>query len=200
MNSEGFDKENSEEKIPNSKNKSQSFFSEVFKFVLLALLIVIPIRAFIAQPFLVTGSSMDPTFKNADYLIIDEISYRFNEPKRGEVIVFKFPKNPSKFFIKRIIGLPGETVNIVEGEVFVDTGEDNNGPGIKIEEDYVANKGSGNLSLTLEKEEYFVMGDNRMASLDSRNWGALPKNLIRGRALLRLLPINKLGVFPGFAN
>ncbi len=75
--------------------------------------------------------------------------------------------------------------------------EDNNGPGIKIEEDYVANKGSGNLSLTLEKEEYFVMGDNRMASLDSRNWGALPKNLIRGRALLRLLPINKLGVFPG---
>ncbi len=93
-----------------TKPKLKSEIWEFIKFSLLALLIVMPIRLWIAQPFIVQGSSMVPTFQNGDYLIIDEITYRFREPERGEVIVFRYPKNPSQFFIKRIVGLSGETV------------------------------------------------------------------------------------------
>jgi signal peptidase I len=183
-----------EEKNSSVKVQGHDFLKEVFKFALIAFLVVVPIRVFIAQPFLVNGASMSPTFENGNYLIIDEISYRFNEPERGDVVVFKYPKDPSKFFIKRIIGLPGEGVEIREGEVFILDGD---GSEIKIEENYVINKSSDDFNLTLNEKEYFVLGDNRPSSSDSRIWGVLPKKLIKGRAFLRLLPINKLGVFPG---
>src|SRR3989338_9340260 len=94
-----------------------SFFKEAWetvRFIFIALLIVIPIRLFIAQPFIVSGASMDPTFTDGQYLIVDEVSYRFNEPIRGDVIIFKYPKDPKKYFIKRIIGLPRHTVSIDE--------------------------------------------------------------------------------------
>ena len=191
------------EKSPPTKTPSHGFLKEVFKFALIAFLIVIPIRVYIAQPFLVSGSSMNPTFLNGNYLIIDEISYRFNEPRRGDVIVFKFPEDPSKFFIKRIIGLPGDSVEIKNGEVFITNTNDasESSPDsatYKLQEDYVINKSFGDFSpRLLAEDEYFVMGDNRPSSSDSRFWGALPKKLIKGRALLRLFPINKLGVFPG---
>ena len=185
-----------EEKEDLTNKESHHFFNkkEVFKFALVALLIVVPIRIFIAQPFLVNGSSMTPTFETGDYLIIDEISYRFNEPERGEVIILKFPEDKSKFFIKRIIGLPGERVRIENGKVFVSR---NDSEEIQIIEEYVLNKSFGNFDSTLAEDEYFVMGDNRTASLDSRSWGLLSKNLIKGRAFLRLLPITKIGIFPG---
>lgn len=194
MNSQNFDQRNIDEENSSVKIKGQNFLGDTVKFMLLALLIVIPLRVFIAQPFIVSGSSMVPTFNNGEYLIIDEISYRFNNPERGDVIILKYPDNPSKFFIKRIIGLPGEKINIINGKVSI---EKSDGQTEEIEEEYVINKSFDNSSLSLEENEYFVMGDNRPNSLDSRSWGVLPKNLIKGRAFLRLLPVGKIGIFPG---
>ena len=171
---------------------------EVIKFFVFALIIVAPIRMFIAQPFIVQGASMDPTFATGQYLIIDEISYRFEDPKRGDVIVLKYPKDPSKFFIKRIIGLPGETLIIkggvvsVKGETLKDTAA--------ILEPYVFHTKtdrSDDEIIELGEEEYYVMGDNRAASLDSRTWGTLPEGLIVGRAFIRLFPFDKIDISPG---
>ncbi len=148
-------------------SKFRSSVWEVVKFVVITLIIVVPIRTFVAQPFIVSGASMDPTFRDGQYLIVDELSYYFRPPTRDEVVVFKYPKDPSKHFIKRISGLPGETVTIA---------------GTK---------------QVLGPDEYFVMGDNRLASLDSRSWGALPARLITGRVLARLFPLNQIGLWPG---
>lgn len=175
-----------------------SSFWELIKFAILAIIIVVPIRAYVAQPFFVSGSSMVPTFQNGQYLIVDEISYRFREPKRDEVIVFKYPKDTTKFFIKRIIGLPGETVIIQGNKVAIKNNEFPNG--FTLDEPFVKNESSNDLTVTLKNDEYFVMGDNRIASSDSRAWGTLPKNLIVGRTLVRLLPIGSAAILPGSFN
>lgn len=168
---------------------------DVIKFAFFALVIVIPIRAFIAQPFIVSGESMVPTFENNEYLIIDEISYRFKEPMRGDVIVFRYPLEPKKFFIKRIIGLPGDVVSIKGASVTITNTL--NPEGFMLEEPYVTNTSSDEMTKAVKEGEYFVMGDNRIASLDSRSWGLLPKENIIGRTFLRLLPLGHIGVFPG---
>lgn len=134
--------------------ENKNSFWDFFKFTIIAVLIVIPIRLWVAQPFIVSGASMEPTFDNGDYLIIDEISYRFEKPKVGDVIVFRYPLDQSKYFIKRIIDMPKEG-------------------------------------------EYFVEGDNRNASYDSRSWGTVPEKLVIGRAFLRLWPFNKVAILPG---
>lgn len=173
----------------------ENFFTELLKFVIIAAAIVFPIRLFVAQPFIVSGASMDPTFEDGEYLIVDELSYRFEEPERLDVIIFRFPKNPKEFFIKRIIGLPGETVTI-EGNTVRVTRAD--GSALTLEEAYVINHGNGtSRSVTLKDDEYFVMGDNRPESSDSRVWGVLPRENIIGRAFVRLLPINTFALFPG---
>ncbi|MDO8470662.1 MAG: signal peptidase I [bacterium] len=151
-----------------------------------AAIIVIPIRMFIFQPFLVNGSSMEPNFHNGDYLLIDEISFRLRAPERGEVIVFKYPENPSQKYIKRIIGLPGETIEVKEGKVRI-TGpaedfvldEDVYLPGIET---------MGVDTLKLASDEYFVLGDNREHSSDSRYWGSVPKENLIGRVWWRVIP------------
>jgi len=177
------------------EEKQPGLFWEVVKFAILAAIIVLPIRIYIASPFIVNGSSMDPTFETGHYLIVDQISYRFGEPKRGEVIVFRYPKDPSKFFIKRVIGLPNETVKIEDGAVFIknEKSEDY----IKLEEQYLKYLKHDNLIITLGNDEYFVMGDNREASSDSRIWGPLNKEFITGKAFVRLLPITKIDIHPG---
>ncbi|HNY36009.1 MAG TPA: signal peptidase I [Candidatus Pacearchaeota archaeon] len=169
-----------------------TFLLDSLKILLIALAIVIPIRMLLFQPFMVKGSSMEPNYHSGDYLIIDELSYKLREPQRGEVIVFKYPLNPSYRYIKRIIGLPGETIEIKNGEVFVGN---NNGEFKKVDESlYLSTKvqeewKSTNYNpLTLKANEYFVMGDNRNNSSDSRVWGVLPANNITGRVLLRLSP------------
>lgn len=170
-------------------------FTELLKLALVAAIIILPIRFFIAQPFIVSGASMDPTFESGQYLIVDELSYRFESPKRGEVVIFRYPRDPSQFFIKRIIGLPGETVHIRSGAVSVTTAR---GEDVSLSEPYVINVGNGgNMERILKEDEYFVMGDNRPESSDSRTWGILPKENIVGRAFLRLLPFDTLSIFPG---
>ncbi len=178
-----------------SEERSENFFTELLKFVLIAAAIVFPIRLFIAQPFIVSGASMDPTFRNGQYLIVDELSYRFGEPGRGDVIIFRYPKNPTEFFIKRVIGLPGETVSIGGAGITVKRAD---GSTLSLEEPYVVNHGNGNnSSYPLGADEFFVMGDNRPESSDSRVWGVLPRKNIVGRAFVRLLPIDKLSILPG---
>jgi signal peptidase I len=177
------------------EEQRENVFTELLKFILVAVIIVVPVRLFIAQPFIVSGASMDPTFMNGQYLIVDELTYRLAAPERGDVVIFKYPKDPSQYFIKRIIGLPGETVNIVPNRVSVTKTDDSE---VVLEEEYVVNEGNGsNLTVTLRDDEYFVMGDNRPESSDSRFWGVLPRENIIGRALVRLLPLQSATILPG---
>lgn len=177
------------------KEKKGQTFWELVRFGLLALVSVLLIRIFIIQPFIVSGSSMVPTFENGEYLIVDEISYRLGDPQRDDVIVFRYPNDKKKFFIKRVIGLPNETVDIRGGEITITSEEHKDG--LKLREPYVKNISKDNMHFELKNDEYFVMGDNRSASSDSRYWGALPKKLIVGRALLRLWPIKTIDINPG---
>jgi signal peptidase I len=164
------------------------FIWEISKIVIIALLIVIPIRYFIFQPFFVRGQSMEPNFENSDYLIIDEISYRFSNPQRGEVVVFKYPQNPSQRYIKRIIGLPGETIEIEDSKVII---YKDNQAEILDESSYLSvSETPGDIRVSLGESEYFVLGDNRAVSSDSRKWGPLPMENIVGKVFLRAWPIS----------
>ena len=165
------------------------FFWEVAKIVILALVIVIPIRYFVFQPFIVKGLSMEPNFQDGDYLIIDEFSYHFREPERGEVIVFKYPQDPSQRFIKRIIGLPEEQVKMEGGRITIINkfGEEE----ILNESDYLSLSQVSlfdTKQMKLGENEYFILGDNRAHSFDSRRWGPLKREYIVGKVLLRAWP------------
>ncbi len=176
------------------KGVIKSFILETAEVFLIALAIVLPIRYFLIQPFFVKGQSMEPNFYDGDYLIIDELSYRFRAPERGEVIVFKSPDLKS-YYIKRVIGLPNETISLENEVLTVSQGDEQNGK--KISETYLApdEKTQGNLKITLKLNEYFVLGDNRHLSYDSRNWGPMSRDKITGRVLLRLFPFNKASAF-----
>lgn len=167
------------------------FLWEIFKIVMVAAAIIVPIRYFLFQPFFVNGASMEPNFEDGEYLIIDEISYRIHEPSRGEVIIFRFPGNRSQFYIKRIIGLPGETIEINGSQITVKNKA--NPQGFVLEESsYLKNvPNMGQEKITLGENNFFVMGDNRTASYDSRRWGPLSRQDIIGRAWLRAWPINR---------
>ena len=169
---------------------------DLIKFAIIALIIVIPIRMFIAQPFVVSGESMFPTFHDGEYLIVDEISYIVGAPHRGDVIVFRYPNDTKRFFIKRIIGLPNEEVNIKNGEVTIVNKD--NPKGFVLNEPYIDEKFDTTSSYKTGDKEYFVMGDNRNRSSDSRTWGILPSKLITGRAFLRLLPTKTFAYLPGY--
>lgn len=179
---------------------TKGVLKELLQFILIVLLIIIPVRFFVVQPFVVVGESMLPTFSTNQYLIIDELSYRLESPERGQVIVFKYPyasesNGDEKYFIKRIIGLPGETVVIKNGDVTIKNKE--HPQGFQLEEPYVSSLSDTSMTMTLGKKQYFVMGDNRPASFDSRSWGPLDRNYIVGKAFLRLLPANKFSLLPG---
>lgn len=185
-------------------------------YVILALGFALFIRFFIAAPYLVSGASMEPTFDNFDYLITDRISYDFTEPARGDVVVFCLPgsgecsllkrilnkewKAP-RTLIKRVIGLPGETVSVSGGEVRIVNAE--YPQGFVLEEPYLDPGNIGGPSgtnTTLGDGEYFVMGDNRRVSSDSRVWGTLPKENILGHVFVRLFPLTSIGILPGDAD
>ena len=180
----------------NEEKKSGGFFKELLKFILIAFLVVVPFRYFVAQPFIVNGASMTPTFLPGEYLIVDQISYKtLKSPERGEIIIFHYPKDHSKYFIKRIIGLPSETVRIEGTQITIIN--ETNPEGFELTEDYILYPKDDFLEVKLEDDEYFVMGDNRASSSDSRVWGPLKKDLVVGRPLVRLIPFSRLQIFPG---
>ena len=176
------------------ESKSQSFW-ELARFAIIAVAIVVPIRIFIAQPFIVSGSSMVPTFEDGQYLVVDEISYKLGNPQRDDVVIFKYPNDTTKYFIKRIIGLPNETIDIHGNEITITNKE--HPEGFKLDQPFIKNEASNETHFELKDKEYFVMGDNRSASSDSRYWGAVPRNLMVGRAFLRLFPLNQIDIMPG---
>ena len=183
-----------QEVLKKTSNKKKDII-DIIKYIVIAILIVIPVRMFIAQPFIVSGESMYSTFLDGDYLIIDEISYNLGSPHRGDVIVFKYPLDPKRFFIKRIIGLPNEEILIKEGVIKNKNKE--NPEGFIYQEPYLKQEFKDSLNFETTEKEYFVLGDNRARSSDSRVWGPLPEKLITGRAFVRLLPFKNISYLPG---
>jgi len=174
------------------------FIFEVIKVVIISLAIIIPVRYFLIQPFYVKGASMEPSFYDHEYLVIDEVSYRFRQPERGEIIVFKYPNDPSQYFIKRVIGLPGEKVEIKDGGVYVYSKDTNRR--VKLDESYLESDTETLSSETgiidLGDDEYYVLGDNRNYSKDSRSFGPVKKSFIIGRVMFRGWPFNRISTFP----
>jgi len=173
------------------------FVWEIVKVVVISLAIILPVRYYLIQPFYVKGASMDPNFHDGQYLIIDEISYRFKAPERGQVIVFRYPRDPQEYFIKRVIGLPGETVQVVDGKVKIfNTAHPD---GFFLDESYipggVLTENDGFSKVTVGSDQYFVLGDNRMASKDSRYFGAVNKSFLIGKVLFRGWPLNQINLF-----
>ena len=199
---------NKESPVENLKPKSNTFKSivkEIFIFGLIAFGVVLPFRIYIAEPYIVDGASMDPTFETGDYLIVDKISHKLSRSDRNSVVVFKYPNDPSKNFIKRIIGLPGDIMTMKDGVVSVVNSE--NPKGFNVNQPYVvykclslSSKCVSSFQKTLGPDQYFVMGDNRQESFDSRSWGPVPANNILGKPVLRLWPLNQIEILPGQNN
>ena len=164
------------------------FIYDVFKTVSTVLGVAFLIRFFLIQPFYVSGPSMEPNFHNNQYIVVDQVSYRFGSPKRGDVVVFKWPQNIAISFIKRIVGLPGETVEVRDGEVYIYNTQ--NPSGVRLEEKYLNSDTPTNVRRTLSKNEYFVMGDNRYNSSDSRNWGPVGRHLLVGKVWVVIYPFS----------
>ncbi len=176
--------------------KTLKFISETLKVVIISLVVILPVRYFLFQPFYVMGASMEPSFFDREYLIIDEISYRFNAPERGDVVIFRYPENQREFFIKRIVGLPEEGVEIRNGSIYVYNSDHQNG--FMLPEPYlgtdISTAGDTDGIIRLKADEYYVLGDNRDFSLDSREFGPVKSDLIKGRAVFRGWPLKRVDV------
>ncbi len=189
---------------PDDKKSSESigsFIWDLIKVFVISLLIIIPIRYYIGQPFIVSSISMNPTLYQGQYLIVDQLSYRLHQPQRGDIIVFKYPKDTTQYFIKRLIGLPGERVEIKDNHVYIYNSEHPNG--FVLNEPYlppgtITSADGGQASITLGKDEFYALGDNRPSSLDSRFWGPVPRNDMVGRAWVRIYPFNVATKFPHY--
>ena len=183
--------EEEELQIPKVKSEILAFVWETVKVVVISLAIILPIRYYLVQPFFVKGASMEPNFEDGDYLLVDELSYRFSTPERGNVVVFRYPLDRSQFFIKRIIGLPNETVEIKDNTVIIYNKD--KPQGFVLDESYLDpdQRTLGDSVTKIDDNEYFVLGDNRLQSSDSRRWGLVNKSLITGKAFLRPWPFTK---------
>lgn len=180
---------------PTSSKLALKFFLELVQVVAISLAIIIPVRYFLVQPFYVKGASMEPNFFDHEYLIIDELSYRFHEPSRGDIVVFHYPNDPKNYFIKRVIGLPGETVEVADGQVKIYNDKYPNGI-VLDEEVYLDDVYTAQTRReTLKPNEYFVLGDNRASSLDSRYFGPISKDVVVGRVWVRGWPLDRWKIF-----
>jgi len=178
-----------------SSRLALKFFLELVQVVAISLAIIIPVRYFLVQPFYVKGASMEPNFFDHEYLVIDELSYRFHQPQRGDIVVFHYPNDPKNYFIKRMIGLPGETVEIADGQVKIYNDKYPNGivldEHVYLDDVYTAQT----KRVTLKADEYYVLGDNRPSSLDSRYFGPISEKVIVGRVWVRGWPLDRWKIF-----
>lgn len=175
------------------KNEKKEEIIDFVKTIIVATAVMLFVRFFIIQPFVVKGSSMEPNFYEKDYLIVDEVSYRFNDPKRGDIIVFTYKEgNKKEYLIKRIIGISGDTVIIKDGNISI---RNKDGEFI-LNEPYLPfdRQTQGEIFEEVKENNFFVLGDNRDVSLDSRYFGQINKNVITGKVLLRGFPFNKFGI------
>lgn len=183
---------------PPLRDEIFAFIWETVKIVVISLAIILPIRYFLVQPFFVKGASMESNFQDGDYIFVDEISYDFHNPNRGDVVIFRYPLDQTQFFIKRVIGLPGETVEVKDNKVIIYNQA--HPEGFTLQEPYLdpGQETLGTLRMKLDGNEYFVMGDNRLQSSDSRRWGPVNRALITGRAFIRLWPVSRVAKIPHF--
>lgn len=151
------------------------------------MILALVLRAFVVQAFWIPSGSMIPTLMPGDRVMVAKFWYRFAEPKRGQIVVFRYPLDPTRDFVKRLIALPGETVEIKNGVVYIN--------GEVLEEPYVKNRDFLSMEkTTVPRGQYFMMGDNRPNSQDSRFWGFVPRNYLLGPAFFRYWPLSRIGV------
>jgi signal peptidase I len=170
------------------------FFLDILEVVVFSVAIFLFVYLLVMQPHKIKGASMEPNFPDGEYLLTDKFTYRFGEPKRGDVVVFIAPGQNVEEYIKRIIGLPGDKVSIKENKVYVN--------GVQLEENYLSNSlktGGGSFlkegqEVAIPQDNYFVLGDNRPFSSDSRSWGTITKQEITGKAWIIYWPVQKIGV------
>ncbi len=175
--------------------------SSLLIWIISIIILVKLVQAFLVQPFIVDGASMLNTYHNQEFLLVDKLSYHIKRPERGDIMIFKLYENNNnpyegKHLIKRVIGLPGERVTVKHGVTTIYNKENPNG--FILEEPFVTYKEvSKEVDITLDEHHYFVMGDNRAQSYDSRDWGALDEVNIKGQVLFRVYPFKKIGYEPG---
>lgn len=181
------------------KSSLWSTVVDVIETVVVAAAIFVVVYLFLLQPHQVRGASMEPNFEDGEYILTDKISYRFSDPKRGDVVIFKAPTNPDVDFIKRIIALPGEKVEIKNNNIIITN--DENPKGFTLSEPYEIMEpiaGGSHLRegkiVEVPEDSYLVFGDNRTHSFDSREWGSLTKKSIIGKAWIRYWPLSKISL------
>lgn len=170
------------------KAGKRSVFGEVFESVAIAVLLAVLIRLFILEPFYIPSGSMEPTLKEHDRIIVSKLNYRFQDPQRGDIVVFKYPKDPKRNFVKRLIAVGGETVAIKNSRLYIN--------GQQVPENYLPRglRFADYGPVQVPRGSYFMMGDNRNNSDDSRVWGFLPENLIVGKAIVIYWPPDRIGL------
>ncbi|MCE7898317.1 MAG: signal peptidase I [bacterium] len=172
------------------------FFLDFLETIVVSLAIFAVVYIFLFQPHQVDGKSMEPNFHNAEYILTDKISYRISSPKRGDVIVFHSPQDSGTDFIKRIVGVPGDLVMVKDGHFYLN--------GTRLDEEYINDPGKvapgrflrEGATAEVPNGQYLVMGDNRLHSSDSREWGFVPRTNIVGRAFFRYWPVDVFGIIP----
>lgn len=172
-----------------SASRGKSILREFVETVVFTLLIYALVRTFLFENYRVLGHSMDPTLENDQFLVVNKLGYRLHDPKRGDIIVFRDPRTDQRKLIKRVIGLPGEMLEIEDGQVFINDQ--------LLDEPYITNSGHYSQPRSpIPEEQYFVLGDNRDNSSDSHNWGTLPRDKILGRAWVSYWPPRLWGLVP----
>ena len=172
-----------------SKPRARSVLRDVAETLVFTLLIYVLVRTFLFENYRVVGRSMEPSLQNDQYLVIDKLGYRLHEPQRGDIVVFRDPRSDGRKLIKRVMGLPGETIEIRNGQVFVN--------GQLLDEPYIDSQGRYTQQPTqVPEDQYFVLGDNRNNSSDSHNWGTLPSENVVGKAWISYWPPASWGAIP----